>query len=917
MTTLQVIVGLAVLTPAWAAPKLMTQPLSFERNDGQTATEVRYFSRGPSSALYLTARKAVLSFHGTSLEMRPENANPKASLEAEDCTPGEVNYFIGEDTSRWRRSIPRYERVRYRSIYPGIDLIYYGNDRKLEYDFVVAPNADPGAIRMAFGGADSLRIDAAGDLVIQVAGYEVRQNKPVVYQELHGRREVLDGRYVLVGRSVRFEVAKYDPARTLVIDPTLSFSTYLGGSVNDEPTGITSDASGNIYVTGWTDSPDFPTTAGASVTAWKERIAYVSKITPDGNRLVYSTFLGSSASTTRAFGIVVNSAGEAIIAGGSGTGFPTTSGAYGTAEQGTAYVAKLSADGSKLLMSTTIPGGNEEAYALALDSAGAVYITGYAGSQLRTTSGAFQSRPVSSGGTGFIAKVAADGKSAGYVTYFDGNMGVSMYGIAVDAGGNAYVTGTTRSTDLKTTAGAPQAAPPSEHDNGFIFKLNPTGSAVVWGTYLGAQGFNFPSGITVDSSGGVYVAGQSELNSPFPTTAGAYKTKSCTDQCLQAWLVKYTPQGSVVFSTLLGDLDLTHGGAWEGGVGPAVDPNGNIYIVGDIDSNTDIVGTADAFNKTIGDNDRQQIVIARVDPTGSSMPYATFYGGTGDEYARGIAVDSCGNIYITGQTDSTDLTVTSGAVQGRNNGKRTQYNTFVAKFLQPFFTPSGVTNGASYAAGRVAPGEIISIFGCNIGPETAAPYHLTNNKFDNSVNQTRVLFDGVAAPIIFAYTNQTSVVVPYSVAGKQTTQVVAEYRGIQSPPLTLPVANVIPGIFTQNASGSGAAAVLNSDYSVNRAGNAVARGDYIMLFGTMGGEIGQDGTIAGSTQAHPLSSSATITVGGVNAQVLYIGNAPGLIWGMTQVNLVIPASVTPGNAVPIVINIGGTQSQANATIAVK
>jgi uncharacterized protein (TIGR03437 family) len=231
-----------------------------------------------------------------------------------------------------------------------------------------------------------------------------------------------------------------------------------------------------------------------------------------------------------------------------------------------------------------------------------------------------------------------------------------------------------------------------------------------------------------------------------------------------------------------------------------------------------------------------------------------------------------------------------------------------------------VTNAASYTAGRVAPGEILAIFGCNIGPDSLAGYHLTNNRFDNLVSQTRILFDGVAAPILYARTDTTSVVVPYEVAGKQTTQVVAEYRGIQSPAVTLPVASVVPGIFTQNLSGSGAAAVLNSDYSTNRAGNAAARGDYIMVFATVGGDNGQDGAMVSGAPPHPLSNTLTATIGGVSLkpqELLYVGGAPGMIWGLTQVNLLIPTSVTPGNAVPLVINIGGTATQANVTIAVK
>lgn len=908
------ILAAAASAPVWAKPQIMTPPLGFERNEGQTAVEVKYVLRGPSSRLFLTGNRAVLSSRGVTMEMSLEGANPAARMEGEERLDGAVNYFIGADSRKWHTSVPRYARVRYRNVYPGIDLVYYANDRKLEYDFVVAPGANPRVIRVSFKGQEAMRIEDNGDLVLSTPGAEVRQHQPLVYQERNGRRETLQGKYVLRGRAVAFEVAKYDSARPLVIDPVLVVSTYLGGSDDDEATGIAADASGNVYVTGWTDSPDFPTTAGAYKRTWADRAAYVSKISPDGTKLIYSTFLGGE-SQTRSYAIALNSLGQAFIAGSAGTGFPTTTGAYGTSSQGTAYVAKLSADGSKLLMSTTIRGGNEAAYSLAIDAMGAAYIAGYGGASLQTTPGAYQTKSQAGGGTGFIAKVAADGKSVGYVTYFDGNAGVDMYGLAVDSNGNAYVTGSTRSTNLKTTAGAPQPNPPGGYDNGFVFKLNSTGSGVVWGTYLGGSVFNFPSGLTLDAAGNVYVSGTTQGD--FPTTPGAYQTKPCNGcREINSWLVKYNPQGGVVFSTLLGDFNMYHGGAWSGGVGPALDGAGNIYVMGD-SADTSFTGTADAFKRTLGSGDRDQIIVAKIDPSGSRLLYGTFYGGTGDEAARGIAVDACGTVYITGLTNSRDLTVTAGAIQSGPTETHSLSDTFVAKFLQPYFTAAGVANAGSFKAGAIAPGEIITIFGCNIGPDTLATYHLTNNKFDSTVAQTRVLFDGVAAPILYAFKDQTSVVVPYAVAGKSTTQVVAEFRGAQSAPVAMPVTSAAPGIFTIPPTGAGQAAVLNSDWSVNASGNGVARGDYIMLFTTVGGESGQDGVIATDARPHPLSNSVTATIGGVSAQVLYAGSAPQLIWGMTQVNLVVPATVTPGNAVPLVVNIGGAQSQGNVTIAVK
>jgi uncharacterized protein (TIGR03437 family) len=522
---------------------------------------------------------------------------------------------------------------------------------------------------------------------------------------------------------------------------------------------------------------------------------------------------------------------------------------------------------------------------------------------------------------GFFAKLNADFRSVAYVSYFSGNDdGVEMTGLAVDSAGNLAIAGFTRATDLHTTQGAPQTTPPGV-ENGFVFKFNATGTQALWGTYLGGDGYNYPSGITVDGAGNYYVVGDSNLeDAPFPTTAGAYRTECSLWPA--AWLVKYNPQGQRAFSTCLGRFDMNTG--WErdqywASASPAIDAAGNIYVMGTADSTTDFKATADAYQRQIVDGDGLQIVLAELDPSGSNLLYGTFYGGTGDESGRAMAMDPAGSIYIAGVTDSKDLPVTPGAVQPTQPTGSTGvgYDIFVAKFLQapgPKFTAQGIVNAASFQGGPIAPGEMITIFGSGIGPSPLAGYHLTGNRFDSMVAQTRVLFDGVAAPIIYASSGQTAVVVPYEIAGQAATQVVVEYQGVQSSQVSVQVAAVAPGIFTVLFNGTGQGAVLNTDYRANAAGNPAARGSVVMVYMTLGGEHGQDGMIATGAVQHPLL--VTATVGGQSAQVQYAGPSPGSIWGLTQVNLMVPASVTPGNAVPLAITVGGVQSQPNVTLAV-
>src|SRR5439155_446811 len=361
-------------------------PLSFEANRGQTDSQVRFLSRGPQHTLLLAPTETVLIFTTrehpegvegqatkaklakprpatrTALRMTFLGANPDARVTGREELPGKANYFIGNDPAGWRTNVPTYARVRYEDLYPGIDLVYYGNQRQLEYDFVVRPSADPRRIELGFQGAQRLEVDPQGDLVLHTAAVAIRQHKPIIYQEVAGRRVEIPGGYVLRdGQRVGFHVAAYDTSLPLIIDPSLSYSTYLGGDGFDEGRGIAVDATGHAYVTGFTDSTNFPTTTGVFQTTFAEGSgdAFVTQLNPAGSALVYSTYLGGSGFDT-GLGLALGAGGTAYVTGNTDSAdFPTTAGVFQTASGGgnDAFVTKLNSTGSAPLVYSTYLGG--------------------------------------------------------------------------------------------------------------------------------------------------------------------------------------------------------------------------------------------------------------------------------------------------------------------------------------------------------------------------------------------------------------------------------------------------------------------------------------------------------------------------------------------------------------------------------
>jgi Beta-propeller repeat len=376
----------AAATRARASEAYGKLPLHFEANRGQAAPHVKYISRGNRHALYLTPTETVLALHNETtgrsavLQLKMVGANPAPEVSGEDELPGRVNYFRGQDRRHWQQDVPTFARVSYTGVYPGIDAVYYGNQRQLEYDFHLAPEADPAQIKLRFEGADDLRVDeATGDLLIETAAGAVRQHKPVVYQEIAGaRREVASSYKLEPDGEVGFALAAYDESKPLVIDPVLAYSSYVGASSSDTAFGVAVDAEGFAYITGNLFGA-FTMTPGAYDTTNAGQDVYVAKINPAGGSFVYATYISATGGNNVGNDIAIDAQGNAYVTGkAAGAFFPATSGAYDPTQNSLdAFVLKLNAQGNSLLYATYLGGtGADEGYGIAVDSSGDIYVSG-------------------------------------------------------------------------------------------------------------------------------------------------------------------------------------------------------------------------------------------------------------------------------------------------------------------------------------------------------------------------------------------------------------------------------------------------------------------------------------------------------------------------------------------------------------
>jgi hypothetical protein len=663
--------------------------LSFVPNRGQTDKSVRYYVQGAGHAFYFTPRKAVLTFRkkekGVALQLTPLGASPGARLAVGERGPGKVNYLVGAER---HRNLPTYRQLTYRNLWPGVDLSFRGQGGKLAYELRLQPGADPDQIALAYGGADGLSIGPGGNLLIQTPLGTLRDSRPRTYQRIGGRRVAVGSRYVLKngGSAYGFALgASYDPRRPLVIDPSIDYSTYLGGQGSDEGFGIAVDGAGSAYVTGDSVSSDFPTTAGAFEPTYNGgQDAFVTKLSPDGSSLVYSTFLGGTSSDVGK-GIVVDGDGSAYISGSTfSSDFPTTAGAFDTNSNGgyDAFVTKLSADGSALSYSTYLGGiGYDEVDGIAVDGAGSASVTGYTGSSdFPTTAGAFTT---SKNGIydAFVTKLNAVGSALSYSTYLGGANFDQGRAIAVDGTGRAYITGYTTSSDFPVSTGAFDTSANGGFDI-FVTKLDSSGSALSYSTYLGGTNDDQGNGIAVDGAGNAYLTGYTAsvgpgTGTPFPTTQGAFDT--IYNGGGDGFATKLNAAGAALsYSTFLG------GTGYDEGKGIAVDGTGHAYVTGHTNSGPGNGVTDSPFPTTTGafdtsHNGAYDAFLTKVDGAGATLTYSTFLGGAGSDYGYAIAVEATGSgAYVTGSSQSSDFPATAGAFDTSSNGSS---DTFVTKLL--------------------------------------------------------------------------------------------------------------------------------------------------------------------------------------------------------------------------------------------
>ena len=679
-------------------------PLRFEENIGQVhgadARQVRFVSRGNAYTLFLTSTEAVLvlrqgASHGKDAgkaapvvaRMRLSGANPAPHLAGRDELPGKSNYFLGNDPSQWHTSIPNYGRVTAAEVYPGIDLVYHGNQGQLEYDFAVAPHADPHKIRFVLEGIQGVRTDSRGGLLVKVAGGELQFRQPVAYQKEGGVERPVPVRYVLKGKNqVAFRVARYDTRQPLLIDPVLAYSTYLGGSNIDSANGIAVAPDGSAFIAGGTFSDDFPTEHPLQSYAGNGDV-FVAKISPDGSTLLYSTYLGGEGYDV-ANGIAVDAAGEAFVTGTTDSpDFPAAGLCGGDGECGAswnpqgfivsnAFVTKLNVAGSALVYSIFLGYyANGEGRGIAVDDAENAYVTGETGPNIAPTVPivppatppppfcTYHGFLTTFGGSGtdaFIVKVDASASELLYCSYLGGSDEDVGYGVAADTSANAYVTGLTYSTDFPVTTAALQRTYAGAGD-AFLTKVNTDASgaaSLVYSTYLGGSGLDRGTGVAVDASGNAYVAGgttsiASSLGFTPPT--GAFQINCALDTLNvcegDAFVAKLNPtlsgSASLLYFTYLG------GSLADSAAGIAVDASGDAYVTGSTVSPGFPV-TAGVFQPQFAGGNADAFV-TELNPAGAALVYSTFLGGSNTDTGNGIAVDTNGGTYVTGQTCSMDF----------------------------------------------------------------------------------------------------------------------------------------------------------------------------------------------------------------------------------------------------------------------
>ena len=713
-----VIFGIAIGFSGWALAKKSVEvdtvtkarlqkaygklPLSFIRNDGQLDERVNFYEKGRGHSTFFTqegvylwlvrdqeSEEKVQNIEGNSkrLSLKAKNSNLKSRLIklfplggnkspeiiGEEIQIGKVNYFIGNDKKKWRTNIPTCRAVMYKGVYDEIDMRFYGNNRQLEYDVIVRPGGDPSQVKFSYEGVDGLKLTEENELLVDVGGRNLIHRKPYIYQEIGGKRVEIAGAFKIYDKTVHgFEIASYNKQYPLIIDPILVYSTYLGGTDWDNGYGVAVDTDGNAYITGYTNSTDFPIQNPFQGSNAAYYDVFVTKLNASGSSLLYSTYLGGSNSEY-GLGIAIDTDGNAYITGYTPSiDFPTENPIQMyNAGNNDVFVTKLDASGTSLVYSTYLGGiQSDQGRGIAVDTNGNAYITGSTLSSYFPTQNPFQGNKAGSWDA-FVTKIDASGSSLAYSTYLGGTGLDDGYSIAVDTAGNAYVTGYTESDPFPTqnsfqgnNAGGGDA---------FVTKIDASGSSLAYSTHLGGSNEDRGRGIAVDTAGNAYITGYTDSPFSFPTQNPIQGNNAGGRD---AFVTKLNASGaSLVYSTYLG------GSSSDAGYAVAVDNTGKAYVTGYTYS--DSFPTQNPIQAAIAGVGTGDAFVTKLDAFGTSLLYSTYLGGSSNEIGYGVAVNTyklSSNAYITGKTYSDDFP-TQNPIQVDNAGDEDAFVTKIASLL--------------------------------------------------------------------------------------------------------------------------------------------------------------------------------------------------------------------------------------------
>lgn len=918
----------ARLTPLQVHEALLRQPLGFEETRAAADSAPRFIARGQNYSLLLTAAATTLQLHAPGASQQPAldlqfigGAQP-APLEATDQLARRSNYFLGNDPRAWRTDVPQYARVRRRAVYPGVDVVFYGHQQQLEYDFIVAPHADPSRIKLACRGAEQLTIDEQGDLLLTLTGEQLRMRKPIVYQETNKGRRAIAGSYVIdEDQQVGFQLGAYDPEQTLIIDPVLCYSTFFGGNNTDIGYGIAVDRQGNIYVTGQTSSLNFPTKNPLEAVLEGASDAFVMKLSANGGTVIFSTYLGGRNPGDKGAAVAVDAAGNIYLTGETTSiNFPVVNAAQPNYRGNTdAFMVKLNIEGNTLLYSTFLGGTlPDAAFGLALDRFDNAYITGRTQSANFPTRNALQ--PTLRGPRdAFVARYDPNGVLA-YATFLGGDTvsgtgDEAGYGIAVDSLQNVYVTGFTSSSTFPMLNALQRNFGGGE--DAFVTKLDAQGAALIYSTYLGGARVDNARSIAVDALGNAYVTGYT-LSTDFPR---ANALQSSYGGNIDAFVARLNANGTaLIYSTFLGGDGEENTGLITDGtpVGTiAVDALGNAYVTGKTESSNFPVARA-VQAELRGDTDA---FLAKFDPAGAALIYSTylgstFTGNTGfEERGLSLALDNFGDVFLTGQMLKSDFP-TALAVQAGYGGGLS--DAFISKICAPDIVTIAPVSAASFIGAALAPASIVTAFGSNLANETAAATGLPLPTMLAGTSVTVKDKDGVErpAPLFFVSPNQVNFQIPPDTAAGRATLTIT--NALAAPvSATVLITPVAPGLFAANANGQGVAAAIalrikeDGAQSFEPVAQLNDEGRLVAVPIELGPETDQVFLIlfgTGLRQRTTLDNIA-VRIGGVEVVALYAG-AQGSFVGQDQVNLPLPRSLAGRGEVLVTMTVDGVLANA-------